>query len=426
MQNAAVSSDARYEEIFSVEHEVTSRGDALVADPYSHFAALRSRGSVFPGSLSVEITGREIEHGFNSARPHISTLTFETCSKVLIENKRYSSHLYHEMPDIMFGIGNTVLTMVGDEHARHRASVQPMLTRQQAMTWWRHKWIDQLVDTLVSAFEQDGAADLSQQLCARLPMHTVTSAYGLGPEEALTFRENLMRSMTPTVTKADRDIAHGIVRTILLEAIRQRRETPQDDLISMMIASNHRDEDGQPSHLDDEAILSFSRLLLLAGGGTTYRQLGILLFALLSNREQLEALRADRALMSQAIEESLRWNCTDPLFFRLSTEDSVLDGHEIPAGAIINVCLGAANRDPSRWENPDVYDLHRKPQRHVGFAAGPHTCLGRFVAEAEMTVAVNALLDRLPKLRLDDRCEIPRIVGGLQARGVNHLRVRFD
>jgi len=426
MQNAALNSDSRYEQIFSVEHEVTSRGDALVDDPYPLFAALRARASVFSGSLSVEITGREMEHGFNPARPHFTTLTFDTASKVLIENRLYSSHLYHEMPDVIFGIGNTVLTMIGDEHARHRASVQPMLTRQQAMTWWRRKWIDQLVDTLISAFEKDGEADLSQQLCARLPMHTVTSAYGLSPDEALAFRENLLLSMTPTVARSDRDVAHAVVRTILLEAIRQRRESPQDDLISMMIASKHRDENGQPSSLDDEAILSFSRLLLLAGGGTTYRQLGILLSALLSDRDQLEALRADRSLMPRAIEESLRWNCTDPLFFRLATEDSVLDGHQIPAGAIINVCLGAANRDPSRWENPDAYDLHRKPQRHVGFAAGPHTCLGRFVAEAEMTVAINALLDRLPKLRLDDRCAPPRIVGGLQARGVNQLRVRFD
>jgi cytochrome P450 len=65
-------------------------------------------------------------------------------------------------------------------------------------------------------------------------------------------------------------------------------------------------------------------------------------------------------------------------------------------------------------------------KRHLGFAAGPHTCLGRFVAEAEMTAAINALLDRLPKLQFDDRVELPRIIGGLHARGVNHLRVRFD
>ncbi len=193
-----------------------------------------------------------------------------------------------------------------------------------------------------------------------------------------------------------------------------------------MIDAPFTDAAGQASQLEDEAILSFSRLLLLAGGGTTFRQLGITLFALLSNRDQLEALRADRSLMPQAIEESVRWNCTDPLFYRMAMADTVLDGYEIPEGAIIDCCLGAANRDPDRWENPDDYDLHRPAKRHVGFAAGPHTCLGRFVAAAEMTAAINALLDRFPKMRLDDSGEPTSIIGGLVARGVNHLRVRLN
>ena len=96
------------------------------------------------------------------------------------------------------------------------------------------------------------------------------------------------------------------------------------------------------SQLDDEAIISFSRLLLLAGGGTTFRQMGITLFALLSNRDQMEDVRADRSLMRLAIEESVRWNCTDPLFHRLALKDSVLEGFEIPEGSYIDVCLGPA------------------------------------------------------------------------------------
>jgi cytochrome P450 len=104
----------------------------------------------------------------------------------------------------------------------------------------------------------------------------------------------------------------------------------------------------------------------------------------------------------------------------------VLGGVEIPEGALVSVVLGAGNRDPQRWDNPDIYDMHRPEKRHVGFAAGPHTCLGRFIAEAEMTAAINALLDRFPNMRLDDRAEPTRIIGGLHARGVNHLRVRFD
>jgi cytochrome P450 len=257
-------------------------------------------------------------------------------------------------------------------------------------------------------------------------MHTVTAAYGLSSDQALAFRENLTRSMSPKNTEAERQAANETVRDVLLAAIAERRAERRDDLISRLIDAPLAGENGEKSQLDDQAILSFSRLLLLAGGGTTFRQLGITLFALLSNRDQLEALRADRSLMPAAIAESLRWNCTDPLFHRLSMRDSVLEGVEIPEGSIVDVCLGAGNRDPERWDNPDTYDLHRAEKRHIGFAAGNHSCLGRFVAEAEMTTAINALLDRLPRLRLDDSGEPARIIGGLQARGVNHLRVRFD
>ena len=421
--SAITRTDSRYEEIFDVEKETTQAGHALIEDPYRHFADLRTHGAVYAGDIEEKLTGHPNPQ-FTRARPHFTTLSFGACSKALIDNITYSSLHYHEMPGVMMSIGHTILTMIGKEHARYRASIQPMMTRQQAMGWWREKWIEPFVDTLVSELERGTSADLSLQLCARLPMHTVSAAYGLSSDQALEFRENLLGSMTPDIAK--RDELGGKVRAVLLAAIAERRREPRDDLISRLIAAPFIDAEGRPSHLADDDIISFSRLLLLAGGGTTFRQLGITIFALLSDRDQLEALRADRALMSGAIEESVRWNSTDPLFHRLATRDSVLEGHEIPEGAIVDVCLGAGNRDPERWANPDAYDLHRPIKRHVGFAAGPHTCLGRFVAEAEMAAAINALLDRLPKLRLDDRGEPPRIIGGLQARGVNHLRVRFD
>jgi cytochrome P450 len=423
--DALTKDDPRYNEMFSVERETVDAGHVLIDDPYPHFAALREKGAVYAGSI-VEALTKHPDTMFIKPRPQFTTLSFDAGNKALMDNDTYSSLLYHEQPSVMENIGHTILTMVGNEHSRYRSSIQPVMTRQQAMGWWREKWIEPFVDVLVSEIERGEGADLALQLCARLPMHTVTAAYGLSSTEALEFRENMLTSMNPSLPEAERTAANGRVRTVLLAAIAERRLERRDDLISRLIDGPFTDADGQPSHLDDEAILSFSRLLLLAGGGTTYRQLGITIFAVLSNRDQLEDLRADRALMDQAIEEGVRWNCTDPVFYRLATRDSVLEGFEIPEGSIVGVCLGAGNRDPKRWENPDAYDLHRPVRRHIGFAAGPHTCLGRFVAAAEMTAAINALLDRLPKLRFDDRGEPSRIIGGLHARGVNHLRVRFD
>jgi cytochrome P450 len=137
-------------------------------------------------------------------------------------------------------------------------------------------------------------------------------------------------------------------------------------------------------------------------------------------------LRADRSLMEAAIDESARWNPTDPYFSRLVTVDTVLDGVEIPAGAILDICLGAANRDPARWENPDEYDLHRSFQSHLGFSIGPHQCLGMNVAKAEMISAINALLDTFPNLRLDPDAPAPQLVGALEGRGMSAVPVRLD
>jgi len=422
------SQDARYDEIFSVEKEVTHAGGTLIEDLYPQLAVMRQDGAIYGGDLEKALTGKP-NRQFSKDRPHYTTLTFDTGSKVLLDNKTYSSAHYHEIPAVMMSIGHTILTMSGREHTRYRVAVQPMMQREQAMNWWKDKWITPFVDQLVDAIatQENQSTDLSLALCARLPMHTVTAAYGLSSEEALDFRDNLLGSMAPQLTPEQREGAVKKVRDVLLTAVAERRKERRDDLISRLIDSPFKDAEGKASSLSDEDILAFSRLLLLAGGGTTFRQMGILLFALLSNRDQLEDLRADRLLMQGAIEESLRWECTDPLFHRLSTSDSILGDTEIPEGSYINVCLGAANRDPERWENPDRYNLHRPEQRHLGFAAGAHSCLGRYVASAEMTSAVNALLDRLPNLRLDDRAPEPtRIIGALQVRGVNHLRVRFD
>ena len=424
--DALTRQDERYKEMFDVEKETTHSGGVLIDDLYPKFAELRARGPILAADLHKVLTGIDNPTTPAVRAMHFTTLTFETTNKALMDNTTYSSVHYHEMPSVMQSIGHTILTMVAPEHGRYRSAIQPMMTRQQAMGWWREKWVEPFVATLIDDIErQADGADLALALCARLPMHTVTAAYGLGSEEALDFRNNLLASLSAH-DPAVRGASQQKVRDVLIGAIAERRRERRDDLISRLVDTPFTDAEGREAQLSDEDILSFSRLLLLAGGGTTFRQMGILIFALLSNRDQLEDLRADRNLMQGAIEESVRWECTDPLFHRLATKDSVLGGTEIPAGSLIDVCLGAANRDPERWDDPDLYDLHRPEKRHLGFAGGPHTCLGRFVAAAEMTAAVNALLDRLPKLRLDDRGEPTRIIGGLQARGVNHLRVRFD
>jgi cytochrome P450 len=116
---------------------------------------------------------------------------------------------------------------------------------------------------------------------------------------------------------------------------------------------------------------------------------------------------------------------TDPMFSRWVTSDTELGGVPIPAGSVVHINIGAANRDPQRWDRPDEYDITRPLKPSLGFGQGAHICLGMHVARAEMTVAIGALLDRLPNLRLDLDAEPPSFVG-MYERGATAIPVLFD
>jgi cytochrome P450 len=180
--------------------------------------------------------------------------------------------------------------------------------------------------------------------------------------------------------------------------------------------------------LTDDEIFAFLLLILPAGVETTYRASGNLLTALLCEPAPaamqnetmrrsgapaplLDAVRADRALVRGALEEALRWEPPITSVMRMAARDCVLDGVEIPAGTNVNVSVAAANRDPARYPDPDRFDPTRKNIAHLTFGGGPHLCLGMHLARMEATVAINALLDRLPDLRLDPNAPKPRVVG---------------
>jgi cytochrome P450 len=203
----------------------------------------------------------------------------------------------------------------------------------------------------------------------------------------------------------------------ILEA---RRAEPKEDLISALAAA---EIDGAKLH--DEEIYSFLRLLLPAGVETTYRSLGSLLFALLSNPAQLEAIRTDRSLLPQAIEEAVRWESPLLTITRVATRETELGGVQIPAGATVMPMLGAANRQDDRYPDPDTFDIFRQPKANLGWGHGVHVCLGMHLARLEMRTAVNLLLDRLPNLRLDPDGDDPHIRGQV-FRSPTSLPVLFD
>jgi cytochrome P450 len=191
--------------------------------------------------------------------------------------------------------------------------------------------------------------------------------------------------------------------------------------VSLLVAAEIEGE-----YLPEDVLVSFFRQLINAAGDTTYRATSVLLTKLLENPEQLAAVRADRSLIPNAIEEALRFDGPVVMQDRMANEDTVLAGVHIPAGSIVQVMAGAANRDPRVFSDPDRYDVRRpNANRHFAFSQGPHICIGQHLARVEMTRALTAILDKLTNLRLDPDMPAPRIKGAV-LRVPHHIYVRFD
>ena len=383
-------------------------GGDYTDDMHPRWHELRESGPVHEGTVH-ELCGIDqpyMFHGLPEAdRPHYSTFSYATCDEAYRNPDVFASspgagpkgEVSHE---------NSLLMMGGAQHRRYRALVQPSFQPAKAV-WWNTNWIEGTVHGLIDSFVGDGRAELNVDFCAAIPVLTITGSFGIPVEQALEVRAAMRDPMK--------------VVEILTPIVAARREDPQDDLISVLARAEITDEDGT-HQLSDVDIYSFSILLLMAGSGTTWKQMGITLGTLLQRPEMLAAVRDNRDLLRNAIEESVRWEPTDPMFSRWVTEDVDFHGMHLPKGSVLHLCLGAANRDPERFERPDEYDPFRPLKPTLGFGGGPHVCLGMHVARAEMVTGINALLDRLPNLRLDPDAEPPSVVGFYE-RGVMEIPV---
>jgi cytochrome P450 len=390
-------------------------GGSYHDDPYPAWHRLREQGPVLPGVLH-ELTGCEgalFFHGLPYPdQPHFSLFDYDSCFAAYRDSEVFASSPNPvDLDNGPLSVINSMLSMDGAQHKRYRALVQPSFLPAKGK-WWIGRWISETVALLIDGFVHDGRAELNVDFCAAIPVLTITGSFGVPVEHALEIRQA---------------VSHDPQRAVELISpiVAARRERPEDDLISVLVQAELTDDDGTTSQLTDREIHSFVLLLLGAGSGTTWKQMGITLTALLQRPELLEAVRNDRQLLRPAIEESLRWLPTDPMFSRWVLKDTELGGVSIPAGSIVHIGIGAANRDPTRWDRPDDFDVSRKLKPSLGFGQGAHICLGMHVARAEMTVAISALLDRLPNIRLDPDAEPPRFVG-LYERGATAIPVLFD
>jgi cytochrome P450 len=382
----------------------TSTGSGLVRNPYPRFAELLAECPVHQGTAG-QLFGLPMidQAAFSETGTYYTACSYAAVSQVLLDGETFSSAGYGKTMGLV--MGHSILEMDEPEHHRYRNLLQQVFS-QKAMERWERDLVGPVVARRIDAFVDRGRADLVRELTLPFPLEVIAGMLRL-PQADLPRFHRLAVELISIAVNVERGIAASQqLRDYFAELLPPRRTRPGDDLVSVLAAA---ELDGQ--RLTDEEIFAFLRLLLPAGAETTYRSSSNLLFGLLTHPDQLAALRDDRSLMRRATEEGLRWEAPLTGIARTATRDVVVDGVQVPAGAVVMVSLGAANHDPSRWADPDRFDIFREPKQHMAFAYGAHTCLGMHLARMETRVALDAVLDRLPNLRLDPDAEDVHVTG---------------
>jgi cytochrome P450 len=384
----------------------------LLRDPYPIFARHRAQGGVFRGSvMDWSKTPESLlpEHQF-------AAVSFDAVNTVFRDGKLFNSKIYDSTIGLF--IGPTILAMEGKTHRDHRNLVSAAF-KSRSLSRWEPEIVRPVCESLVDEFIDAGTADLVRDFTFEFPTRVISTLLGLPEEDLPWFRQRAVELISYTVKYKRAFEASAALKDYFLDQIDRRRSTPTEDIIGDLVTA---EIDGE--RLSDEAIYSFLRLLLPAGLETTYRSSGNLLYLLLTHPDQFAALQGDHELIPQAIEEGLRYETPLTTVQRSVTQDTELDGVALPAGAVIDVCIGSANRDENRWERPGEFDIFRDRVPHITFAAGEHTCMGLHLARMETRVAVECLLRRVTNLALVTD-EDPHIFGQ-PFRSPTAMPVTFD
>ncbi|ORB32534.1 cytochrome P450 [Mycolicibacterium parafortuitum] len=381
-----------------------------VRDPYPELARLRREEPI----QRIDMSAMPGQAGL----PVFIVYRYEDAQQMLRDNETFSSSGVIAAFGPVLG-DRVMLGMDEPVHGRLRSLISAAFS-QKSLARRQDELVARVGNELIDTFADNGKADLVKQFTFDYPSRIIAGLLGL-PERDYPQFQRWSISLLGWVVNPERGLAASAALCEYFAPILEARRTePRDDLISLLAAA---EIDGEK--LTDEEIYSFLRLLLPAGVETVYRSLGNLLFALLTHTAQLDAVRADRSLIPQAIEEAVRWNPPLLTITRTTTCDTVLGGVEIPKGCSVLPMLGSTNRQEDRWENPDDFDLFRTAKANLGWGYGVHVCLGMHLARLEMRTAVNLLLDRLPDLRMDPDGDDPHIRGQI-FRSPTSLPVLFD
>ena len=355
-------------------------------DPYTSYRALREREPVHAHRSGVWFISRYAD-------------ALQVCTDARLAHPAAKPHAAPVEP--LEFMRNTILVSRNPpDHTRLRRVFTDIFPRRFVEGWVPR--IEAVTDELLDRAADHSTMDVVAALARPLPVTVISEMMGLPPEDRPMLAEwsdGLIAAMdvapSAQALAAGNEAAHNFRRYFQarLEACRRKRG---DDSISRLLAAQDRDD-----LLTDDDIVANATLLFFTGHETTTSLISSATRLLLTHPEQLDKLRAEPALLDSAIEECLRYEPPLQWFGRMAVEDLMLGGRQIRKGDTVYVLIGAVNRDPEQFTDPERFDITRAPNVHRTFGHGIHACLGQSLARVEGSIAIGRLLRRFPNLRLE-------------------------
>ncbi len=333
-------------------------------------------------------------------------------ARYLVRARRNPIQMWRKPPE-------TLIMLDPPRHDALRAIVNRGFTPRRIQAW--EERMREVAQRCMAKLRDGNAFDVVHDLAIPLPLTLISELVGIDPERRTDFKRWGDQMVALTSGSRRRDSLVGFLRAMgemssyLRGVVAERRAAPADDLISILVDPSHEQA------LDEQGVIQFIMLLLIAGNETTTNLIGNATRALLDHPEQLERVQADPSLVPGLIEETLRYDCPVQYLLRRATRDVELSGTTIPAESSVAVLLGSANRDERRFPRPDEFDPGRDTRGHLGFGFGVHFCLGASLARLEARVALQALVPELPRLRR--RRPETAFVDSFQVRGPQSLEL---
>lgn len=359
---------------------------------------------------------------------------YEDCVAVLRDHQQFANdhtrylspeELERRMPadEPMTYIMRHMLNLDQPDHTRLRTLVHKAFTPRiiEGLHSLIQRTADELIDEIVVNY--NGSFDLVDTFAFVLPATVIAGLLGIPSEDRADFRRWTHTALYEYNDADARRRAGTEILAYFSDIMDKRRAEPANDLISGLVAAEEAGD-----KLDHREMMSMIFLLLVAGHETTVNLIGTGTLNLLRYPQAMRDLITDPTLMKRTVEEMLRFEgSTEATLSRFAATDSVeIRGIKIPQGEMVTPVLLAANRDPDVFDNPDVFDIRRDPNRHIAFGLGIHFCLGAPLARMEIATAMSTLLRRLPNIRLAvPEAELQWVDQGILLHGLKHLPLTF-